>query len=423
MSNGTRPLFFADHLLVGVVCLVLVSNPSCSGHSASGSASGNVNAKSRAQASPSPSLSVSSLTLGDEHGCVLVNGVPKCWGTEGFNALGDGNSSGMSNGAVVVSGLSSAASQVSAGYGDTCAVVGGAGMCWGSNYHGQQGNGDTVSGDIVLTPTVVSGLGSGVTQIASSYGYTCAIVNGGLKCWGSNYWGRLGIGNNTSVAYGNLATVVAYPSDVVGLTSGVSAISTNIYNACALSGGNLSCWGFNGFSELGQGATSHSSVPVNIGFSATVSSFSAGVLHICAVEAGILKCLGGNQYGQLGIGSTDGNSNHSTPAAVSSINSVTQVSAGYGHTCAVSSGVAKCWGSNNYGQLGDGTTADKNVPVTVSGLSGEVKSVVASPMRHNRFSCALLASGSVQCWGSNAEGQLGFGSSNALTPVQVSGLF
>jgi len=150
----------------------------------------------------------------------------------------------------------------------------------------------------------------------------------------------------------------------------------------------------------------------------TAEQVSAGYAHTCAVLSdGRVKCWGWNQYGQLGNGTND---DSLVPVFVSGIDNAILVSAGYAHTCAVlGDGTVKCWGSNEAGQLGNGVTEDSTLPVAVSDLNN-VKFVSTG----GEHTCALLKDGTAKCWGLNIAGQLGNGGpySYYYTPDSVSGL-
>jgi prepilin-type N-terminal cleavage/methylation domain-containing protein len=265
-----------------------------------------------------------------------------------------------------------------------------------------------------FTGPVASAWNFTATQISAGGSHSCAVLTDGTAmCWGYNNYGQLGDGTTTDRFT---------PVDVSGLTSGVASISAGDYHSCALlNDGTVKCWGGNNYGQLGDGSTTNRSTPVDVsGLTSGVASISAGSEHTCAVTTtGGAKCWGRNNYGRLGDGTT---TNRSTPVDVSGLTSgVASISAGVQHTCAVTAtGGAKCWGWNGSGRLGDGTTTSSNTPVTVSGLSGATG--ISAGGSH---SCAVLSDGTAECWGNNGGGQLGDGDNtytNRSTPVTVSGL-
>jgi len=358
---------------------------------------------------------VTAITAGDIHTCSIVaGGEVECWGDNasgqiGIRAGNGGGSRRLSLRPTQVDGLAAGVTAVDAGINHTCAVTGsGAVTCWGDNQYGQLGNGATTTNS---QPAPVPGLTVGTTAIAAGSGYTCSIVDGAAKCWGANDSGQLGE-NSTNDS--------SSPTQVAGLTSGVTGIAVGASHTCATtSAGAALCWGTNQSGRLGTtGGDSSSPVQVT-GLSSGVSAVSVGSGHTCAIAGGgAAKCWGDNQYGQLGDGTT---TSRDTPVPVTGLDSgVVAISAGYDHTCGITSGgAAKCWGSNQYGQLGDGTTTNSNTPVAVTGLDSGVIAISAGEW----YTCAITSGGAAKCWGSNQYGQLGDGTTtNSSAPVQVAGL-
>ena len=203
--------------------------------------------------------------------------------------------------------------------------------------------------------------------------------------------------------------------------SAVSVAAGNGHTCAVTSAGVVWCWGANWAGQLGDGTNTSRLTPVSVSPRLPpldVIAVTAGDGHTCAVtRAGAVWCWGDNRAGQLGDGTT---TTRPTPVAVSGLGDsvVVAVAAGWGHTCAVTSaGAVLCWGSNADGQLGDGTTTDRLTPVVVSGLGNGAAAIAAAP----RHTCAVTCAGGVWCWGWNGSGQLGDGTTtDALTPVAVS---
>ena len=295
-------------------------------------------------------------------------------------------------------------SALSAGSSHTCALTtGGSLKCWGGNTDGQLGDGTITDRS---TPVDVSGLTSGIAAVSAGAGHTCALTTGGgLKCWGDNSKGQLGDGT---------ATDRSTPVDVGGLGSGVAAISAGAGHTCALTtGGGLKCWGDNSKGQLGDGTTTDRSTPVDVsGLTSGTATVSAGAGHTCALTTGDgLKCWGNNSDGQLGDGTGGPDTSSAAPVDVTGLASgVAAVSAGGLHTCALTTGGGlKCWGDNSNGQLGDGTNEvwrnirdlpDYNA-TPVDVVGGLATRGVATVSAGISHTCAVTAAGVLKCWGSD----------------------
>jgi alpha-tubulin suppressor-like RCC1 family protein/phosphatidylethanolamine-binding protein (PEBP) family uncharacterized protein len=348
-----------------------------------------------------PTIGVARIAAGGEHTCAALNtGEMKCWGRNNVGQLGvEGNS--FIPHSSTVAGLSSGVREIALGYGHTCALLDtGAVRCWGDNGYGQIGDGTT---DRRATPVSVVGLSSGVSRIAAGNYHTCAVLSsGGVKCWG-----------RVNVFDGSGREFHTTPKDVIGLASNVTRMSLGSGSCALMTSGGLKCWGV-------PGATSGAPSEI-IGLTNGVDQVALASTHLCALlDTGGIKCWGDNYYGQIGDGA--GRSNRSKPVDVSGLTSgVSQVATGGGHSCAVVlSGGVKCWGRASEGQIGNvDSFNDEPSPVNVSNLDVEVVQVTAGSLH----TCALLSSGSVKCWGSNEFGQVGVGSTGMYayryTPVDV----
>ena len=355
------------------------------------------------------------LAAGGSHVCALfADKAMQCWGSNAIGQLGDGttNSPPEPLTAVDVAEPSPDFVQIGTGYNHTCAVtVAGRIKCWGENYNGQLGRAVGFSGP---QPDFVDGLSSGASQVIGGSDHTCAVVAGGVKCWGIGA-GRLGNGT---------AEPQTAPGPVLGLTSGVAEIGSTLDATCALTtAGAVECWGANHHGQLGDGTTDHRAQPFDLqGLSDPVGDLATGYEHSCALlsggtDAGSVRCWGGNRLGSLGDGT---HLQRLTPTTtVIGLTDVTQISAGYYLTCALKSdGHVWCWGQGGRGQLGNGAFLDSDIPVEVQGLIDAEQISVGYD-----FTCALRTGGSVVCWGDDQFGRLGDDNGDAngdrATPASV----
>jgi alpha-tubulin suppressor-like RCC1 family protein len=363
-----------------------------------------------------------SIGAGTYHTCAVVEGGrAKCWGDNRWRALG-GTVLDPENRLVDVVDASASLRSIDGGGYHTCALTeSGVVACWGNNRYGQLGIGTfssqpiptTVPGAVTpgQTPSRTAPPSNRVTSIAAGHSHACAVVESGeVWCWGKNEHGSLGDG---TWADSNR------PVKVASLAGEIQAVVAGWEHTCALTGaGGVKCWGYNKNGELGDGTNADSSVPVDVhGLANGVVSIGAGDDHTCAVlDDGGVECWGYNKYGELGNG-TEIDSN--VPVKVYGLNvGVIAVAGGWDHSCALTVlGGVVCWGNNEYGQLGNGSAVEsRSTPVIVQGLTQGVSAISAG----GGHACALLQDASVVCWGNNQYGQLGDGTGeNRKTPVAV----
>jgi alpha-tubulin suppressor-like RCC1 family protein len=301
------------------------------------------------------------VAAGWAHTCVLTRaGAVKCWGYNQNGELGNGKTADSST-PVEVSGLATGVVSIGTNEDHTCAVTAdGAVLCWGLNKFGQLGDGTRTSRSV---PVEVEGLYGKAGRVAAGWGHTCVLAAaGGVQCWGNNEYGQLGYGQESSERL--------TPVMVLDLQSGGIGISAAGGQTCALIlGGAVRCWGNNKYGQLGDGTGEIRRSPVAIqGLEQGVAKVVTGWNHTCAVMgSGEVKCWGWNYYGQLG---DETKATRSQPVNVRRLmEDAADIAPGWAHTCATTAaGGVKCWGRNESGQLGDGTNIDSIVPLGIVGL-------------------------------------------------------
>ena len=340
-------------------------------------------------------LKATAVSTGIYHACALLSDATvKCWGDNAQAQLGDGTRKRRLT-AVAVQGLAGATG-VSAGRGMSCAALAdGTARCWGDNYGGRLGDGTTTSRSV---PVAVQGL-TGVVAVSAGGANACALLaDHTVACWGDNSSGELGNGTRVSSA-----TPVVVP----GLTD-ITAVSVRDRNACALhANGTVSCWGWGG--SPGDDNSADVLSPTLVPNLTDAISVGADPYHSCAVTArGVAECWSWSSPPQVAPGFAD-------LRAFSYSADVFQSE----HSCAITSaGTVRCQSPRPHvGQVGIGPTRTKRV-VTVPGLRG-VTSISASDF----YTCAVPADGSVKCWGGNQYGTLGDGTTlTRFRPVSVRGI-
>ncbi len=379
------------------------------------------------------------LDAGGEHTCaVLLDGSLRCWGTNrgsrlGIPGVGAVPDPGAAGPVLVREGRTEALAN---GLFHTCAIVGaGVVKCWGFAANGRLGTGAALPGGATSVVSAADaapvdlGPGRRARAIAAGLSHTCAILDTGeVRCWGTGSFGRLGNGDTQDV--GDDEVPGARP--VVDLPRAARAITAGDYHTCAiLDDGSVRCWGYDANGRLGAGLPLFDTVTrptpaLNLGPGRTAVAISAGSAHTCAVlDNGAVTCWGFNGNGQLGQGSTTSRPVPTPPvdlggrataiaAAPGYIRDPSEAYVGGAHTCAVlESGAVRCWGFNGNARLG---SSDWGQQVGATNLPTDVPPVDLGPGARaraitlgNAHSCVLLADDSVRCWGFNDDGRLGNG--------------
>lgn len=288
--------------------------------------------------------------------------------------------------------------------------------CWGRNRFGQLGD-NSVSAKSTRASLVTKLSVAGFTSIATSNSHTCARTSDGSAwCWGDNSSGQLGDGTTT-----NSSGAVQVTTDSSGtFLTNVSAIGVGTNASCALiSDGRVWCWGDNGEGQLGDRTRDSSSFAVQVEKASktpisSVTAISVGTDHACAVLSDKSAwCWGDNSDGATGAGTTVAREGavRVTKAANAVFTNVVAISAGNAHTCALlGDKTVWCWGLNAYGQLGNGATTTSLVAVS-AGLTN----IAILGQSTGNHTCVVSITNILSCWGANTAGQLGDGTIAAKT--------
>ncbi len=278
-------------------------------------------------------------------------------------------------------------------------------FCWGNNDRGQLGDGSTARAAMPL----LVGADARFAAVVAGLSHSCALTRDGAAwCWGSNDHGQLG---DASAGKRSGPVRAAAPHRFRTIAAGAA-------HTCGLDADGIAwCWGSNSHGQLGDSINRDSAVPVPAGVGETqFASIAAGWNFTCGIgTSGHASCWGENSAGQLGDGTT---TDRDRPAPVRSDLAFISIGAGSAHACGVTAQhEVYCWGRNTNGQLGDGTTIDRTTPVRVSG-SVHFASITAGAVH----TCAVADDGAAYCWGRNTYGQLGNGTdTDQSQPTPVSG--
>ena len=351
------------------------------------------------------------LALGFSHSCAaMLDGTVRCWGSNFNGEIGNGPDAGTDD--VLrwknVSGLNDITG-IAAGLSHTCALhKTGKVSCWGEGLSGALGNGKNDNSSV---PVDVTGITDAVS-VGAGTSVSCVVRKDGTAwCWGSNSNGGLGDGTTADT---NVPVKVNDLKNVVQIAPGTT-------HTCALlSTGEVYCWGAGGDGQLGTGMTTPTTKPTKLTTLSDVAQIAVASRFGCArMKSGKVSCWGRNDYGQLGNGSPTTSANPS-PIAVPNVNDAAFIWVGLDHTCAVRTGGAvACWGDGTFGQLGTGPV-DASFPKASTPQAVMTITNAHSVVTGGLHTCAMTVDNKAFCWGDNTNGELGNGSStdkNVPTPV------
>ena len=383
------------------------------------------------------SRTATGISTGNNHTCALLNDKSVvCWGHNDLGQLGDRSWNNQNSPVSVPLGSGRSATAIHAKGFYSCAILDdGSLLCWGRNNYGQLGDGTTTNRN---TPVAVDlGEGRTATAVGGGPNHTCAILDDeSVKCWGDNHYGQAGVptshrGDQAGEMGENLKFVKFEQEEEKSLPE--ITLGLGFAYSCAMRDGRIRCWGLTSTGRLGVGTVSTQSCTddddnkqnclksptlVNLGEGRLALKMGIGLSHSCALlDDGSSKCWGQGDFGQLGNGATG---DRNVPVAVNLADGerAKAIIADNVNTCAIlNDGSLKCWGYNAHGAVGDGTTNNRNNPVAID--LGEGKSASAVDVGSG-YVCAILNDGSLKCWGHNGTGELGVDdTTNRNTPTKV----
>ena len=364
---------------------------SCWGNNQAGQLGDGTTSDSRSPVAVRELSGVTQLSVGNQHACALRgDGGVSCWGANNDGQLGDGSTTPRTAPTNVAD--LAGVTEVIAGYDISCAVTSdGLAHCWGENNDGELGVGDTMPR---ARPTQMQGI-TDAKHVAVGDDFTCVLTApGSVSCAGANNSGQLGSGN---LMASSLSVGTLLPVSAVAIDAGSS-------HACVRDSIDQTwCWGIADDGRTLDGMYGRRPFPVR-GLVEDVAVVSAGGDHSCVLDAkGAIRCAGFNSRGQLGDGRavTAG-----SPVKVPGISNAVSIVAGAGHTCAAQAdGQVYCWGENDDGEAGNGSyLGQQTIPHVVYGIASPVEMVAGA-----EHTCARFESGQNACWGNNDDGRLGDG--------------
>jgi alpha-tubulin suppressor-like RCC1 family protein len=241
--------------------------------------------------------------------------------------------------------------------------------------------------------------------------HTCGVrANGKLYCWGADAEGQVGNGGESS------EPVIAPRR--IGTFEDWAYVATGGSHTCGVRrNGKLYCWGSDGAGQVGDGDATAATAPRRIGTFEDWATAGAGYAHSCGVRTnGKLYCWGSDEFGQVGDGDAVGNS--TVPRRIGTFEDWATADGGYGHSCGVrKNGKLYCWGSDNFGQVGDGDNPTEAAAPRRIGTFEDWANVSAL----NSHTCGTRRNGKLYCWGYDTFGQIGDGGDNvnALAPLRI----
>lgn len=310
-------------------------------------------------------------------------------------------------------------------------VDSGAVRCWGYGLNGRLGHGDehNLGDDELPGDGPVVPVGEPASTVAVGSSHSCAITDGRVRCWGLGLSGRLGYNAVNTVGDNEPASAAG----VISTVAGAVRIAAGEDHTCALvNDGTVVCWGRGLDGRLGNRGTvdigdneAPSVTPLSLG--GAVGELAVGYTHSCALlTTGEVRCWGDNQFGQLGLGHVRDIGDDELPSTspvVALSGSARHIAAGKSHTCALLvDGTVQCWGRSDHGQLGYANTAtigdDEDPAVAGTVALGMTATAIAAGGDH---SCAILADRTARCWGFGNEGGLGLGSDEDIGDDETPG--